>query len=106
MPGCRWRYGGRNPSGVALWRRSTTPGLFSATNWLPVCGYSGVPELHFDADASVGGEARIDQLLKRIHKNAARSRPAADEARPASEPGDSASPRAVDTQKAENFPEK
>lgn len=64
------------------------------------------PELHFEEDASVGGEARIDQLLKRIHKNAARSRPAADEARPASEPGDSASPRAVDTQKAENFPEK
>ncbi len=64
------------------------------------------PELHFEEDTSSGGEDRIDQLLKRIHKTSARSRPAADEARPPSEAGDSASPRAVNPKKAENFPEK
>ena len=28
------------------------------------------PELHFEEDTAEGGETRIDQLLKRIHKNA------------------------------------
>jgi ribosome-binding factor A len=30
------------------------------------------PELHFEEDDAAGGESRVDQLLKRIHKNAAR----------------------------------
>jgi ribosome-binding factor A len=64
------------------------------------------PELHFEEDASVGGENRIEQLLKRIHKTAARSRATADETAPEPESGDSASPRSVDTKKSENFPNK
>jgi ribosome-binding factor A len=31
------------------------------------------PELHFEEDEEGGGESRIEQLLKRIHKNARRA---------------------------------
>ncbi len=46
------------------------------------------PELHFDEDDSAGGENRVDQLLKRIHKAGRR---APDRSSPAKDAGESSS---------------
>jgi ribosome-binding factor A len=52
------------------------------------------PDLEFAEDEGGGGESRIDQLLKRIHKSAGKARP-----------GEPASQQPDSPKKSENFPE-
>jgi ribosome-binding factor A len=63
------------------------------------------PELHFVEDTAGGGESRIDQLLKRIHKTAGRAAGSPPEPR-VDEPRGPASAPAGSHKKTENSPEK
>jgi ribosome-binding factor A len=64
------------------------------------------PELHFEEDPAAGGETRIDQLLKRIHKAADKAcRPGAGHPQSAALPEPASEP-AEHPEKSENSSEK